>query len=100
MTVVVILTLAGLVALVVAVITGSTVVALVVIVLAALGIILLLLDWRAEQRRAKAKVDDEPAPAYGAFDYDGAGQVPLSADMFSPDISTDPDGPPGNARAD
>ncbi len=98
MTVVVVLTLAGLIALVVAVVTDSTAVALVVIALASVGIVLLLRDWRAEQRQSR--FDDDSALHDGAYDFTGAGQLPLSADKFTPDISIDPDGPPSDARAD
>lgn len=96
MTLVAVLTLAGLVALVVAVITGSTPVALGVIALAAVGIILLLRDWRTEQQRARLDADIEADD----IEFGDGGRSPVSPDMFTPDISTDPDGPSADARAD
>lgn len=97
MTIVVGLALAGLVALVVAIMTGSTLVAVVVIALAALGIVLLLRDWRAEKKAAGTPDDesstDEQAATVAAEDQ-------MSADMFSPDISADGNGPSSDARAD
>jgi len=97
MTLVVVLTLAGLVALVIAVITGSTPVAVVVIALAALGIILLLRDWRTEQRQARLDADADPDDI---IDFSDGGRSAVSPDMFTPDITTDPDGPSADARAD
>lgn len=96
MTLVVVLTLAGLVALVVAVITGSTPVALGVIALAAVGIILLLRDWRTEQQQARLDADIEADD----IEFGDGGRSAVSPDMFTPDISTDPDGPSADARAD
>ncbi len=87
MRVVVILTLAALVALVVALLTGSTTLAFVVIALAAAGIVLLLRDWR---------VDRADRPDAGL----GAGEADLRPDEFAPDISTDPGGPSSDARSD
>ncbi len=83
----------GLVGLLLAVVTGSTPLAVVVIALAAAGIVQLVRDWRREpapEPVASPPVTAEVAPE----DRD------LSADEFSPDISTDPDGPSSNARAD
>ncbi|MFN8087517.1 MAG: hypothetical protein U0R81_00820 [Mycobacterium sp.] len=96
MTLVAVLTLAGLVALVVAVITGSTPVALGVIALAAVGIILLLRDWRTEQQQARFDADIEADD----IEFGDGGRSAVSPDMFTPDISTDPDGPSADARAD
>lgn len=84
-----ILTIAGLVALVVALLTGSTPLAVVVIGLAVAGIVVLMRDWREERNRAPV----DPAS-------DGEPDHRLSPDEFSPDISADPDGPSSNARAD
>jgi len=97
MTLVVVLTVAGLVALVVAVITGSTIVAVVVIALALVGIVLLLRDWRTEQRQARL---DAETKADCIFDFSDDTNSAVSPDMFTPDISTDPDAPPADARAD
>ncbi len=61
-TLVVVLALAGLVALLVAIMTGSTFVAVIVIALAVLGILLLVRDWRAERRQSASDGhDDSPA---------------------------------------
>lgn len=85
-----ILAIAGLIALVVAMLTASTPLAVLVIGLAIAGIVLLLRDWRAERNRPGQDAAAEPDPsAHG-----------LSADELSPDISTDPNGPSSDARAD
>ena len=89
-----ILTITGLVALVVAVLTGSTPLAVVVVALAITGIVLLVRDWRADRARGVA----EPVPT--VHEESGADARDLSPDQFSPDISTDPDGPSSDARAD
>ena len=95
---VVLLTVAGVIALAVAVLTGSTPLAVIVVALAITGIVLLVREWREDRTPAAAgaptgqeSIVDEPAA-------DGAHV--LSPDDFSPDISTDPDGPSGDARAD
>ena len=86
----VVLAVVGLIGLVLAAATGSTPLALVVIALAVAGIIQLVRDWRRE-----------PAPEPARRPAVPAAEAPeLSADEFSPDISTDPDGPSSNARAD
>jgi hypothetical protein len=94
--IVVVVALAGLITLVVAVLTDNTFVAVGVIALAALGILLLLRDWHADRRQPAAPVeaaeDDEPEPETVA--------IPLSPEMFAPDISTDGVGPSADARAD
>jgi len=92
MRVVVILALAALASLVLALTTGSTWPALAVIALALAGIVLLLLQWRSDRSGCSGvpPPDGEPAAGCGA----------LSADDFSPDISTDPSGPSSDARAD
>ena len=89
-----ILTITGLVALVVAVLTGSTPLAVIVVALAITGIVLLVRDWRAD----RARIVPEPDPVLDE-------EPPVDAhqprpDEFSPDISTDPDGPSSDARAD
>lgn len=81
-----ILAAAAVVALLLALITGWTVAAVAVVVLAGAGIAALLRDWRAERSPA------QPAPVRH--------NPPLSPDEFAPDISTDPDGPSSDARAD
>lgn len=97
MAAVVMLALAGLIALLIAVLTGSTAGAVAAITCATLGIVLLLRDWR----KARKKSSD---PTVGPPLTDGADNITdagsLRADMFKPDISTDPDGPSSNARAD
>lgn len=98
MTLVVVLALAGLVALLVAILTGSTFVAVIVIALAALGILLLVRDWRAE-RRQSASDDHDNSPAEGD-DPSSAATNRMDPDMFSPDIAADGDGPSSDARAD
>lgn len=97
MRVVALVALAGLVALVVAVLTRSTLFALVVIALAALGIVLLLRDWRAERRQPTPAV--RPVAADHAV-VSAALEVPLSPDRFAPDISGVQGGPSSDARAD
>ena len=98
MTLVVVLALAGLVTLLVAILTGSTFVAVVVIALAALGILLLVRDWRAERRRAAAGgPGDSPAEGPAAS---GSATARIDPDMFSPDIAADGNGPSSDARAD
>ena len=93
MRVVVILTLAGLGALILALATGSTWPALVVIVLALAGIVVLLRDWRSDRSgRNRPSAQDSGAGADGG--------APLCPDAFAPDISPDPAGPSSDARAD
>lgn len=98
MSLVVALAIAGLIALIAAVLTGSTWIAVVVIVLAVLGIIVLVRDWRGEKSRATSPSNGElvPSAEFAAQDP----PAPVRADMFKPDISTDPDGPSSDARAD
>ena len=89
-----ILTIGGVVALVLAMLTGSTPLAFIVIGLAITGIVMLVRDWRAD----RSHVVDEPVPVVG---QDASGESHhLMPDEFSPDISTDPDGPSSDARAD
>ena len=96
MRVVAVLAITGLIALVIAVLTGSTWAAAVVIVSATAGIVLLLRDWRSERSRSLANLREPvPSAAPGAMTT-GA---PLTVDEFSPDLSTDPDGPSSDARA-
>jgi hypothetical protein len=98
MTLVVVLALAGLVALLVAIMTSSTVVAVIVIALAVLGILLLVRDWRAERRQSVSNGQtDSPAEDPAAA---GAAAARMDPDTFSPDISADGNGPSSDARAD
>ena len=88
------LAVVGLVGLILAAVTGSTPLAVVVIALAAAGIVQLVRDWRREP-------SPEPVAARPATTVEAAPEKPrLAADEFSPDISTDPDGPSSNARVD
>jgi len=83
--------------LVVALLTSSTWAAIAVIVLAIAGIALLLRDWRSEQTSNSPTHSRQPAheePSVEEF------ESPLAADDLSPDLSTDPDGPSSDARAD
>ncbi len=85
--------LAGLVALLVAILTDSTFVAVGVIALAALGILLLVRDWRSDRRVVKTAADTDvavPEPV----------DPSMSPEMFAPDISADGRGPSSDARAD
>jgi len=97
MRVVGILAVTALIVLVVALFTGSTWAGFAVIALAALGIVLLVRDWRTERlgivaSRSGPKASDDA----GTCSAEG----PLTPDEFSPDLSTDPDGPSSDARAD
>jgi hypothetical protein len=97
MRVAVILAVAGLIALILAVLTGSTWAGFAVIILAVAGIALLLRDWRDE------RISDEPIGSSRLSCReinDQAIESSLTADDFSPDLSTDPDGPSSDARAD
>ena len=87
----------GLVALVIAVLTGSTWAAAVVIVAASAGIVVLLRDWRTERMSTAM---DRVVPTPSDEPDDGAVDARLTPDDFSPDLSTDPDGPSSDARAD
>lgn len=89
------LTVAGIAALVLARLTGSTPLAVLAVGMAVGGIVLLLRDWRAERGRMALEA---PLPEDGHAG--GQAQHELSPDEFSPDISTDPDGPSSDARAD
>ncbi len=77
----------GLIALLVALLTGSTAIAVLVVALAVAGIVRLLRDWRAEPAEIPVDGADVPVAA-------------IEPDQFAPDISTDPDGPSSDARAD
>lgn len=84
------LAMAALFALVVALLGGGTTFAVLGIALAALGIVLLARDWwgdRARGRQNRPLSTPLPDPLF-------------VADELSPDISTDPDGPSSDARAD
>lgn len=78
--------MAALFALVVALLGGGTTFAVLGIALAALGIVLLTRDWWGERARSRLGTT-LPDPLF-------------VADELSPDISTDPDGPSSDARAD
>ncbi|MCV7344525.1 hypothetical protein [Mycolicibacterium rhodesiae] len=93
MRIVVVVALAGLIALLVAVLTDSTYAAVAVVVLAVAGIVLLLRDWRADHNRVAAGEatrvpQDEPV------------DPSMSPELFAPDISADGRGPSSDARAD
>jgi hypothetical protein len=85
-----ILAITGLIALVVALLTGSTPLAVLVVGLAVAGLVLLLRDWRHDGIRHPEAAPEQIADVPGE----------LSPDEFSPDISSDPDGPSSDARAD
>ena len=91
------LAIAGLLALIVAALTGSTPLALVVIALAAAGIVQLVRDWRHD--RGPAPVEEQ-APTPPPDPVTGSAPSAMAPDDFTPDISTDPDGPSSDARAD
>ena len=96
MRVVAVLAVAALIALVIALLTGSTWAAAIVIALAITGIALLLRDWRGEHIGNAAigsgrRLHLDPDAA--------AAESPLAANDFSPDLSTGPDGPSSDARA-
>lgn len=91
------LAIAGLLALVIAALTGSTPLAVVVIALAAAGIVQLVRDWHQDRTPAPAGDGTRSAPA---ADQPGSARPGLAAGDFTPDISTDPDGPSSDARAD
>ncbi len=90
--------MAGVLALLVAALTGSTPLAVVVIALAAAGIVQLVRDWRHD--RGAEPAGEAAAPVAVQQPEPAPPETALSADEFSPDISTDPDGPSSNARAD
>lgn len=90
----VVLAVLGLFGIVLAALTGSTPLAVVVIALAVAGIVQLVRDWRREPAQEPVQ---EPSAHAGET---ASGTAELSVDDFSPDISTDPDGPSSNARAD
>jgi len=97
MRVVAVLAVAGLITLVVALLTGSTWAALAVIVLAVAGIALLLRDWRGEKTNNSSRDSrQQPHEEPDVEEFES----PLTADDLSPDLSTDPDGPSSDARAD
>lgn len=95
MRVVALLAFSALIVLVIALFTGNAGASVVVIALAALGIILLVRDWRTDpliKARSGPAASDDP----GVRLVEGR----LIPDEFSPDLSTDPDGPSSDARAD
>lgn len=85
------LTTAALFALVVALLGGGATFAVLGIALAALGIVLLGRDWWSERALGR-----RASPCLSAPESDPL----IAADELSPDISTDPDGPSSDARAD
>jgi hypothetical protein len=88
--------LAGLITLLAAILTDNTLVSVGVIALAVIGILLLLRDWRGDRRPPAAPVevvDVDEAEAETAA-------IPISPEMFAPDISTEGSGPSADARAD
>jgi len=88
---------AALIVLVVGLFTGNPWAGLAVIALAALGIVLLVRDWRTERLGVVAsRSGPEASDDLGTCPAEG----PLTPDDFSPDLSTDPDGPSSDARAD
>lgn len=91
---VLLLAVVGVVALVIAGLTGSTPLAVVVVALAAAGIVQLVRDWRSEPG-GHSVADTAPATP-----VEESGAHHLAPDEFTPDISTDPDGPSSDARAD
>ena len=97
MRVIAVLAVAGLIALVIALLTGSTWAAVAVIVLAIAGIALLLRDWRGEGIGNVPSDSRQPSHEDPVIE---ACESSLTADDFSPDLSTDPDGPSSDARAD
>ena len=97
MRVVGVLAVTALIVLVVALFTGNTWAGLAVIALAALGIVLLVRDWRTDRLGVVA---GRSGPAASDDPGTGLAEGPLTPDEFSPDLSTDPDGPSSDARAD
>lgn len=93
---VLLLAVVGLMALVLAALTGSTPLAVVVVALAVAGIVQLVRDWR---REPATEGDTGPETTATALPSN-PGVTRISADEFTPDISTDPDGPSSDARAD
>jgi hypothetical protein len=97
MRVVAVLAVAASVALIVALLTNSAWAAGGVIAMAVAGIGVLLRDWRGERGRAVA---DQFQSAVAAQSAAGSPETQLAPDDFIPDLSTDPDGPSSDARAD
>ena len=97
MRVVAVLAVAASVALIVALFTNSAWAAGGVIAMAVAGIGVLLRDWRGERGRAVA---DQFQSAVAAQSAASSPETPLAPDDFIPDLSTDPDGPSSDARAD
>lgn len=86
----VVLAMGALAALAVALLGGGSSFGMMAVGLAAAGIVSLLRDWWRDRRNAvsaSAPAEPDPLPRY-------------HADELSPDISTDPDGPSSDARAD
>jgi hypothetical protein len=97
MQVVGVLAVTALIVLFVALFTGNTWASLAVVALAALGIILLVRDWRTDRLSVVA---GRSGPAASDDPGTELAEGPLTPDEFSPDLSTDPEGPSSDARAD
>lgn len=95
---VVVLAIVGAVGLVLAALTGSTPLAVVVVALALAGIVQLTRDWRRHPPPDPGRDAGQGGPL--TVQPLRAPGSRLSADEFLPDISTDPDGPSSDARAD
>ena len=100
----VILAVTALLALALALVTGSSTIAMLVVALAVIGIVALMREWRAERVVAGLAT---PAVSRGvepiaepAAVADESRADEWRADELTPDISTDPDGPTSDARAD
>lgn len=96
------LAIAGLLALIVAALTGSTPLAVVVIALAAAGIVQLVRDWRQDSgpEPVEEQAPTPPPDPVTESAPPGLAAQAMAPDDFTPDISTDPDGPSSDARAD
>ena len=94
-----VLAVVGLVALVLAALTGSTQLAIVVVALAVAGVVQLFRDWRSDRRQPTVEPVDSAVEASRPEPASGTAAA-LAPDEFTPDISTIPDGPSSDARAD
>lgn len=87
------LAVGALAALAVALLGGGSWFGLMAVGLAAAGIVALLRDWWSDRSRARVTASGSPSPESDPV-------PPYNADALSPDISTNPDGPSSDARAD